>query len=102
MKRDLRALKSTETVTSYENKLIEEFSKTDRSRDTTESWLRLKRALQSAKNTLPAVKRHNVRKHETSETTRQLVDKRTAEWENMTAEERKFLNVEIKRSARND
>ena len=102
VKRDLRALKTPEVAQSYENKLIEEFSKTDRPTDTTESWMRLKLALQSAKNTLPVVKRSNLRKHETSEATRRLVDRRTAYWEQMTADERKILYKEIKRSARND
>ena len=64
--------------------------------------MRLKLALQSAKNILPAVKINNARKHEASVTTLQLVDKRTAEWEKMSADERKSLNKEIKRSARND
>ena len=102
IKRDFGALKSTAIADSYESKLAEELSKSDRSRDTAESWMRLKLALQSAKNILPTVKVSSARKHEASETTLQLVSKRSAGWEKMTADERKSLNKEIKRSARND
>ena len=101
-KRDIRALKTPEAAKRFEDKLIDEFSKTERSLDTTEAWRRLKDALQSAKNTLPIVQRSNLRKHDTSDATWHLISRRASEWDNLTAEERKTRNKEIKRSVRND
>ena len=52
VKRDLQALKLAATLDSFESKLKE----TERPQDTREAWMRLKLALQSAKETLPVVK----------------------------------------------
>ena len=103
IKRDFKALKSDSTSNRFENKLQEELAKTDRPQDTHAAWARLKLALQSARETLPLVKRTgSTSKHETSAETRQLIQKRAASWEQMSVEERKSANKAIKRSARND
>ena len=48
------------------------------------------------------MKKNSTRKHEASETTRKLVEKRKDSWERISIEERKAMNKEISRSARDD
>ena len=101
-RKDFSSLKC-EAVSNLHNHHVEKFlSETERPADTNEKWKRLVGAMQSAQTELPAVKRSNGRKWETSAATRALVQHRSDNWSASSDAERKLMTVSIKRSARND
>ena len=102
LKRDFQSLKSPEVAKNFENKLTEVLSTTSQPQDTSASWIRLKTALQSAKEVLPVIPKKSSRKYQASENTQQLVEKRKVMWDKSTPDERKALTKAIKRSARRD
>ena len=101
-RKDFTAFKSADKVTIHNNNLQQELDKSERPSTAEEQWRRLKTCLTSAQSTLPEKKPPKQRKWETSVHTNSLLDKREQKWTNLSPDERKVLNKEIGRSARND
>ena len=90
-------------ISTQHNRRIEQcLSETERPDGANERWTRLVETMQSAQTELPAVKRINGRKWQTSQQTRELVQNRSDHWSDSSDAERKLMTTKIKRSARKD
>lgn len=101
-RKDFSSLKLPSVAKLHEDFLQNEFASSDRPTNLNEQWNRLSDTLQKAQSTIPNVKRSNRRKWETSVQTHTLVKQRAQKWSRMNVDERKTINKDISRSARND
>ena len=101
-RRDFTALKNADVKNAYAECIEANFNSKPRPDDVNGQWTRLTTTLQNAQQTLPSKKKRKGRKWETSEQTYQLAQERSKNWPNMNAHDRKILNKQISRSARDD
>ena len=101
-KKEFKSLLQPQVSQAHEDSLEKELNKSERPNQPDQAWDRFSTAMQKAQETLPETKPETRRKWETSSNTLKLVQKRKDNWEKMEEEEKKTLNKEISRSARND
>ena len=101
-RKDFSSLKCEEISLKHNKHVEKSFSETERPIDTNGKWNRFVKTMQSAQSELPAVKKSNGKKWETSENTKNLVQNRSDCWQNATEDERKTMKIAIKRSVKQD
>ena len=101
-RKDFRALKSPEVSLAHNKSISENFSKSERPASTTEQYVRINKVMTSAQEVLPNVPAQARQKWNSSESTKKLVEQRAAQWDKMAPAQRKAVNKEISRSAKND
>ena len=101
-RKDFSALRQPEIANIHEECLKAELAKTSRPITAEGKLQRLNFAMIKAQTTLPDKEPTNSRKWETSESTMNLVHKRSMKWAQMSEVERKSMNRVISRSARAD
>ena len=101
-RKDFKALNNPEVSELHEAKLTEALAQSNQPASVQEQWERLTSSLTAAQEAIPSSERKSHRKWETSEHTLLLIKKREEKWPSMSTEERKVINKQISRSARND
>ena len=101
-RKDFKALNSTEIAASHDTKFREALNQSEQPTDVNAKWKRLTDSLSAAQEAIPSAQRKSHRKWETSNETLAFVKERQEKWLVLSSDERKALNRQISRSARND
>ena len=101
-RKDFSSLKCEEISIKHNRHIERSFAETERPTSANEKWNRFVKTMQSAQTELPAVKRTDGRKWQTSDTTKELVKNRSDCWQGANEDDRKKMTTAIKRSARQD
>ena len=101
-RKDFKALNNTEVAASHDSKFREALAQADLPTNTNEKWKRLTDCLATAQEVIPSAEKKSQRKWESSAETLAFVKERQDTWASMDTEERKTINKQISRSARND
>ena len=101
-RKDFKALKLPATKHAHEQTLTTKFNEETRPDNVNDQWKRLTNTLKAAQTVIPTSKRKKGKPWETSDVTLNLVKKRQLNWLNMSQSEKKAINKQISRSARND
>ena len=101
-RKDFKALKLPATKHAHEQILTTKFNEETRPDNVNDQWKRLTNTLKAAQTVVPTSKKRKGKPWETSDVTLNLVKKRQLNWLNMSQMEKKAINKQISRSARND
>ena len=101
-RRNFKALTDAEVATAHNTRFNDALQSSGPPANTSEKWKRLCNSLSAAQEAIPFAQRQSARKWETSEATLTLVKERREKWASLTADERKTINKQVSRSARND
>ena len=101
-RKDFASLKKPDVAKLHNDFIAEKLNSSERPQSVNDQWKRLTDILCAAQSTIPDVKRSGKHKWDTSAATLALIQQRSDKWHSLSPDERKQINTQISRSARND